>query len=545
MHIEARLREHIVSSNLLPPQDLRRALSAAETAHVRLDQALVELGLLTETKLAELLSAEFDIGTLAPGDIPAARLEVPLAPSYLLAKSILPIATSESGLVLAMADPYDDFTARAVALKTGRTVTRKRIVRSVLDRTLSELYGDVLPPLETGEGERSPEVADGRDVVALRDAASDAPVVRFVQDTIRAAVIRGASDIHLKPLPHGAQMLFRIDGKLEAQAAPDARTYASVISRLKILANLDIAERRLPQDGKLSVTVGGEAVDVRISTMAHVHGEGAVLRLLSRQLVHTSLADLGFSSHIESGLQRLTAATEGLIVVTGPTGSGKSTTLHAILQRLIRPDLNVVTVEDPVEYRVDGISQIQVDEKAGLTFPTILRSLLRQDPDIILVGEIRDGETAAIAVQAALTGHLVLATLHTNSALAAVPRLIDMGVEPYLLAAVMRGALAQRLVRRRCPYCAGEHQELHLVYGPKDATTTCTHCGGKRLAGRVAVGELALLDNETIEALANSTSLPKHLEARLREQGFLPMREDAAQRLRTGEIVADDMAAVA
>lgn len=545
MNLEAQLAEHLRGSNLVPEQDLTRAQLAAGRAEVRLDQALVELGVLTKSKLAELLRTPFGVAPVATADIPSAPLDVGISPSYFVAKSVLPIAVGGNGLTLAMVEPYDDFTAKAVALKTGKTVVRKLIDGAVLERAFADFYGDLiatLGPLAVDAGGHGP---DNRDVTALKDSASDAPVVRFVQETIRNAVARGASDIHLKPLPYGAEMSFRIDGKLERQAAPDARTYASVISRLKILANLDIAERRLPQDGKLSITVAGEAVDVRISTMAHVHGEGAVLRLLSRQLVHTSLRDLGFSPHIEDGLQRLIATTEGLIVVTGPTGSGKSTTLHAILQRLIRPELNIVTVEDPVEYRIDGISQIQVDEKVGMTFPTILRSLLRQDPDIILVGEIRDPETASIAVQAALTGHLVLATLHTNSALAAVPRLIDMGVEPYLLAAVMRGSLAQRLVRRRCPNCASDHADLRLVHGENALGSDCDHCGGSRYLGRVAVGELALLDGEIVEALAASARLPATLDARLREQGYLPMREDAAQRLRSGEIAADDLAAVA
>jgi type II secretory ATPase GspE/PulE/Tfp pilus assembly ATPase PilB-like protein len=244
-----------------------------------------------------------------------------------------------------------------------------------------------------------------------------------------------------------------------------------------------------------------------------VLGEGAVLRLLSRQLIRTSLGDLGFSPDIEAGLRQLVSTSEGLVLVVGPTGSGKSTTLHALLQQLIRPDLNIVTVEDPVEYKVEGISQIQIDEKAGLTFPRVLRSLLRQDPDIILVGEIRDAETAAIAVQAALTGHLVLATLHTNSALAAVPRLVDMGIEPYLLAAVLRGVLAQRLVRRH------------------------------RSSGRLAIGELALLDSDTIEALAQSTTLPPELKGRLAARGYRPMREDAERRVLAGDIVTEDLAA--
>jgi len=245
----------------------------------------------------------------------------------------------------------------------------------------------------------------------------------------------------------------------------------------------------------------------------------------------------------------LTKTTEGLVLVTGPTGSGKSTTLHAVLHQLARPDLNVVTVEDPVEHKVDGIAQIQVDEKAGLTFPKILRSLLRQDPDIILVGEIRDTETASIAVQAALTGHLVLATLHTNSALAAVPRLIDMGVEPYLLASVLRGVLAQRLVRRRCASCEGatRHQSAWngTAHFPQTARHECPSCGGSGYSSRVAVGELALLDEELVDALAHSVTLAPQLDLKLRTRGYRPMREDALARLQSGEIASDEFAAVA
>lgn len=492
--------------------DLARAKKAAEAAHGRLDHALVGLGLLSEAQRIELASQLFGVAEMRSGEAPAeAVLPELLRPAYLASVSALPVRADAQGLVLAMVDPFDDFAASAVALKTGRQVRRQRISRPDFATLFAALYGT--DASGAGLADAEPPDAESSDIDTLRDAASDAPVIRFVQEAIASAVALGASDIHLRPTRSGAEMLFRIDGELAAQPAPEGRSLPSVVSRLKILANLDISERRLPQDGRIRSNVAGRPVDIRLSTMPHVHGEGAVLRLLSRELAAGSLGELGFSPGIDAGLARLFGAADGLVLVTGPTGSGKSTTLHAALKQLIRPELNVVTIEDPVEYRVDGAAQIQVDEKLGLTFPRVLRSLLRQDPDIILVGEIRDAETARIAVQAALTGHLVLATLHTNSAPAAVPRLIDMGVEPYLLAAVLRGVLAQRLVRR---------------------------VGG----GRVAVGELMLLDAALTETLATG-SLDSALRARLAAGGYRPLIEDARQRLAGGEIDAAELKGLA
>ena len=493
--------------------DLLRAQAAAEAASKRLDQALLDLGLITETQLGELLQAGFGVAELGPEEVPAAAvLPGVVRPGYLATAQVLPVLADASSITVAMVDPFDDFAANAVALRTGRAVLRRRISRQRFEQMFAAHYGAAVALDPPGAGVEASEAASG-DVELLRDAASDAPVIRFVQDAIRLAVERGASDIHLRPTRNGAEMLLRIDGVLVPQAAPEAGTFASVVSRLKILASLDISERRLPQDGRIRANVGGRPVDIRLSTMPHIHGEAAVLRLLSRELAASRLADLGFSPEIEAGLERLFEATDGLILVTGPTGSGKSTTLHAALKQLIRPGLNIVTIEDPVEYRVDGAAQIEVDEKLGLSFPRVLRSLLRQDPDIILVGEIRDAETAKIAVQAALTGHLVLATLHTNSAPDAVPRLIDMGVEPYLLAAVLRGVLSQRLVRR---------------HGGGDG-------GGP---GRLALGELLLLDAELTSSLAQGRRLAAVSADRL---GYRRLADDARARLAAGEIDAADL----
>lgn len=513
---------------LLRPEELARASAAAEAADQRLDRALLELGLLSEASLRRLLHDDFGVVDVSEDQIPKQAILIEdLRPGFLSSAQVLPIAVTEQTLTLAMVDPFDDFSANGVALKTGRMVVRRRIGESMFEAALFDLYGVRLTQPAV-EGEAAAE-AQGGDIDTLRDAASDAPVIRFVQDAFRAAVEQGASDIHLRPGRSGASIHYRIHGDLVAQPDPSPKLYPSIISRLKILASLDISERRLPQDGRIRANVAGRPVDIRVSTMPHVHGEAAVLRLLSRELAVSGLGELGFSADIEAGLEKLFEAADGLILVTGPTGSGKSTTLHAALKQLIRPDLNVVTIEDPVEYRVDGAAQIQVDEKIGLTFPRILRSLLRQDPDIILIGEIRDGETARIAVQAALTGHLVLATLHTNSAPAAVPRLIEMGVEPYLLAAVLRGVLAQRLVRRRCPTCGG-------------GDAACGDCNGGGTTGRIAIGELLVTSAETTEMLARTSDMNGEAKTRLSAIGYRPLREDAERRVAAGEIDRAELA---
>lgn len=520
-----KLAAFLSQQDAVRPDDLARARAAAEIADKRLDQALLDLGLLTEAALRDVLVQQFGVADVLPGELPRAPvLPDDLSPHYLATAEALPLSAAGDILALAMVDPFDDFTATAIGLKTGRSVVRRRISRQRFEAAMADVYGAAFAP-EVNPADEAAEVSTG-DVELLRDAASDAPVIRFVQDALRAAVEQTASDIHLRPMRGGAEMLFRVQGELVQQAPPELRQFASIISRLKILAGLDISERRLPQDGRIRANVAGRPVDIRISTMPHIHGEAAVLRLLSRELAVSGLGELGFSPAIQSQLETLFTAADGLILVTGPTGSGKSTTLHAALKQLIRPDLNVVTIEDPVEYRVDGAAQIQVDEKIGLTFPRVLRSLLRQDPDIILVGEIRDAETARIAVQAALTGHLVLATLHTNSALAAVPRLVDMGVEPYLLGAVLRGVLAQRLVRRLCTHCGG---------------SGCGRCNDSGHAGRVAIGELLLLDANLSEALAQSLELAPAQQERLRQAGYRPLREDADDRVRSGEIAAADL----
>lgn len=525
-------RQIVEISGKVSTHDLERAQAAAAAAHKRLDEALLDLGILGETALQEI--ADFGLGVAKyDGLIPVPDQVRQLLPSSFVAnKRALPVAVLERRLVVAMVQPFDDFAARAIELKTGFIVERQRATEEQFEAVYASLFGE-LPQHENLTASADRSEADVDDLEILRESASDAPVIRFVQDMVRAAVAARVSDIHLRAARGQAELLWRIDGELLTKPAPDLKLLPAIVSRLKILANLDISERRLPQDGRIRLSVAGEAIDLRMSTMPNIYGEGVVLRLLSRQVGEVGLKDLGFSPHIESHLESLFGFKDGLILVTGPTGSGKSTTLHAALRQLIRPGVNVVTIEDPVEYRLDGASQVQVDEKIGLTFPRVLRSLLRQDPDVILIGEIRDGETAKIAIQAALTGHLVLATLHTNSAAAAVPRLIDMGVETYLLAAVLRGSLAQRLVRRVCPECTAATTK-----------TQCATCDGSGYSGRVAIGELLALDPELTTQLAHVPVTDLSVQDILRRNGFVPIGEDAANRLANGEIAAKDLETV-
>lgn len=546
--IESQLADQLLVDGVVNADDLTRTRAAATATGKRLDQALVDLGMVSETTLERLLHSAFGVVEVDMNRVPREPvLPESLAPAYLAAVRAMPLSCDSDVVMLAMCDPFDDFTAKAVSLKLQRPVVRCRIAGSAFTELFGEVYGERW--LDRSLAIESPrEVSDGADLDVLRDAASGAPVVRFVQSMIRDAVESGASDVHLRPRANGVEMQFRVNGSLTVQRSPDAGMLPAILSRLKVLANLDISERRLPQDGRIRTNVAGRPIDIRVSTMPHVRGEAAVLRILTGQSAASSLSKLGFSAELERGIAELFGTPEGLILVTGPTGSGKTTTLHAGLRRLIRPDVNVVTIEDPVEYRLDGAAQIQVDEKIGLSFAKVLRSLLRQDPDVILVGEIRDAETARIAVQAALTGHLVLATLHTNSALAAVPRFIDMGVEPYLLAAVLRGVLAQRLVRRLCPKCSREAPKRG---GDDDDTGAsplyrirgdgCDHCGQSGYVGRIAVGELVLLDGEVTEALAGSSDLPIALRERIRSRGYRPLQQDAQSKAQAGEIERDDV----
>ncbi|MBX3635600.1 MAG: type II secretion system ATPase GspE [Rubrivivax sp.] len=361
----------------------------------------------------------------------------------------------------------------------------------------------------------------------LLEAADDAPIIRMLNALLTQAAKDGASDIHIEPYERSSAVRFRVDGTLREVVQPNKALHAALISRLKIMAELDIAEKRLPQDGRISLRIGGRAIDVRVSTLPSAHGERAVLRLLDKTESKFTLEGLGMSGDVLAAYGRLIHQPHGIVLVTGPTGSGKTTTLYASLTRIDTAGTNVLTVEDPVEYELPGIGQTQVNPKIDLTFAKALRAILRQDPDVIMIGEIRDFETAQIAIQASLTGHLVLATVHTNDAVSSVTRLIDMGVEPFLLSSSLLGVLAQRLVRKLCPHCRRQGDDGH--WHP----VGCEHCGHTGYKGRTGVYELMVATPE-VQALVHNRADEQTLAATARAAGLRSMREDGERLVREG-----------
>jgi general secretion pathway protein E len=482
---------------------LERARRVAAESGQRLDSVMIQLGLVSERGLAEAYAALLGTRLVTPDRFP----DEPLFPErlttrFLRAARAMPIALEHEVLLVAATDPLDPFTASAIAAATGRRVVLEVAVPIEIEAAFDRLYRDEATADDTAGGGEHGDAPLEEDAERLKDLASEAPVIRLVNQMISRAVETHASDIHIEPFEDRLRIRYRYDGVLQEAESPPVRLTAAITSRVKIMAKLDIAERRLPQDGRIRMAVRGQDVDFRVSTIPSLHGETVVMRILDRTAVAFDYAKLGLPAPV---IDRLTAALNlpnGIVLVTGPTGSGKTTTLYSGLLALNSVTRKVVTVEDPIEYQLRGINQIQVKPQIGLTFATLLRSILRQDPDVIMVGEIRDLETAQIAVQAALTGHLVLSTLHTNSAAATITRLRDMGLEDYLLTAVLRGVLAQRLVRRLCAACKREDAAAPELVARFDLARRsarrpltlwhpvgCPLCRGTGYRGRLAIAE--------------------------------------------------------
>jgi len=522
----------------LAEDNLERGRGAASASGERLDRALSKLGLVSDAAFAAGWSAVTTWPLVEAW--PSEPISVPGVPDRFLVRSgLVPLGIEDRILRLAVADPLDAFSLAAVSAKTGLTVAPYIAKPAELQAALEKI--DAAGGSAAGVDESFGGLAS--DVDRLRDLASEAPAIRAIETMIERAVDIGASDIHVLPTVNGGRVRIRVDGVLRDIAAWSRDLTASVTSRLKVMAGLDIAEARLPQDGRLRVPHRGVELDLRVATIPQVHGEGVVLRVLHRARATPDLGSLALSPEVLAGIERVIAASNGLLLVTGPTGSGKTTTLYATLQRLARPDRNIITVEDPVEHTLDGAAQVQIDRRIGFDFAQALRSVLRHDPDVVMIGEIRDGETASIAVRAALTGHLVLATVHTNSAIAAVPRLVDMGVEPWLLASTLRGAMAQRLLRRLCPSCrvasAVQYEQfLHLageralrcdtVFEPAG----CPQCSGTGYRGRIAVGEFVAAAPALVAAIGERANGQALEEA---APPYLSLLDDALRRVVAGE----------
>jgi general secretion pathway protein E len=532
----AKLGQTLIDSGAIDRRTLDRARRVATETGGRLDQVLTQLGLISDRGLAEALAQLTAAPLVKIVDYPDAPLfRDRLKPKFLRRARVLPIAASDERATLAMADPLDVFSRNAISTALGRPVAIAVAVPIELEAALERLYAD---EEEGGNGE---EILDERvpaaepaeeDAERLKDLASEAPVIRLVNQLIARAVETHASDVHLEPFPDRLRVRYRYDGVLHEVEPPPPRLQGAIISRVKIMARLDIAERRLPQDGRIKLTVRGHEIDFRVSTIPSLYGEKVVLRVLDRTAVEFDYEKLGLPLDVRQGVERLLELPNGMVLVTGPTGSGKTTTLYTGLLKLNTVARNVVTVEDPIEYQLTGINQIQVKPQIGLNFANLLRSILRQDPDVIMIGEIRDLETVQIAVQAALTGHLVLSTVHTNSAAATLTRLRDMGLEDYLMTATLRGVLAQRLVRRLCPVCkTPEPATLALIerfglerLAPTNEITLfhpkgCLECRGTGFRGRRAIAEL-LVPNRTIDRLIFEGAEEAAIERAAIEQGM-------------------------
>jgi len=554
-----RLSAVLVDRLILDELSANRALRAQREAGERFDLVLVRLGLVPETLMAQNLADFCKLPFVSAADLLAvAAVNDDLNVAYLKQTLMLPIADAGDHIVVAIADPFNREAPDALAYQLDRKVVCCLAAASDIDAAIERLYGVTEAAVGTPQRKHAGDAAaNDDDVQRLQDMASEAPIIRLVQDLIHRAVTTLASDIHIEPAEDSVRVRYRIDGVLHTVQNLPLEVRAALCSRVKIIARLNIAERRLPQDGRAKVTVRGREIDLRVSTMPTLWGESLVLRILDRSSIELDFAKLGFAERDENALIRLLEQPNGIILVTGPTGSGKTTTLYTALSALNSTERKIFTVEDPIEYQLPGINQIQVQPRIGLTFAAALRSILRQDPDIIMLGEIRDLETAQIAIQASLTGHLVLSTVHTNSAVSTVTRLLDMGIEKYLLGSCLKGVLAQRLVRKLCNSCAGpaEHPAALLASMPADSPPAasapwcaaklrqaagCPACRQSGFSGRTTIYEMLTITPQLQQAMVSDTS-----EAALSkiavETGMVPMLNNGLAKVFAGETIPEEV----
>ena len=551
MESHLNLAERLVERRLLSDDEMERVIKLQQEQQAPLTRLIVELGFLSEDDLLPVLHDHFDIPLVSMKDLPATPLPIEFPAGvvefFKLARMV-PLGLEGRELRVAVADPMELSRLQALELAVGLHVRPVLAKEKEIAARIEALFGSGYSQ-ETGQAAVAREIEGGideEDVAHLRDMASEVPVIRLVNQMLVRALESRASDVHIEPFENQLKVRYRIDGILHEVEPPPRQLRAAVISRLKILAQLNIAERRLPQDGRIKIRLAGKDVDLRIATIPTLYGESVVIRLLERGQIFTELETLGFPSAILQQFNDMIARPHGMILVTGPTGSGKTTTLYGALQKINDPGKKIITIEDPVEYQLSGVNQIQVKPQIGLTFANGLRSIVRQDPDVIMVGEIRDFETAEIAVQAALTGHLVFSTLHTNDAAGAISRLLEMGVQDYLLSSSLLGVLAQRLVRRLCVQCrkempftavSGDEPELKTVNGSVPQmvweAVGCEACSGTGYFGRVGIFELLPVNAEITKIMVQRADAGSIRTAAV-HQGMKLLREDGWDKVRHG-----------
>ena len=548
-----KLGQMLVDAGLLKPDQLAQAVEACAAAGERLGEYLCGMGAIREEQVVDLLGRQLKVSRYDPERYPIDMALSGLIPVDLAQRlKVIPLGRRNGTIVLGMSDPTD-----IDALDAVEQLTRCEVVPVICtDREINQLtnglygsfagIGDVAAAAGDPAGDVAdlPSMAEDVEVGSLKNMAEGAPVIRMVNWIISQAAREGASDVHISPESNYVQLRFRIDGKLREVPAPPKSLHLSIVSRIKILAQMDIAVSRVPQDGRFTVKLDNREINIRVSTIPTTNGENVVLRLLDMGAFNYSLFDLGMSERDREQLSRVIEAPYGMILSTGPTGSGKTTTLYAMLKELNHPDVHIITVEDPVEYRVAKIRQVQLNVKAGMTFASGLRSILRQDPDVIMVGEIRDAETARIATQAALTGHRVLSTVHTNDAAGAITRLIDMGIEPFLVASVLLVSFAQRLVRKVCPHCAVRSEpgrQSRSFWGVPDReefavmkAKGCARCQHTGYQGRIGIFEVLMMDDMVRELIARKATTAEINQAARAAGRLRTLKEDALDKLRQG-----------
>ena len=539
----------LVAQQKLTEADLQRARRVQEGSGEPLDILLVKLGLVSERDMAEALAAQLQLPLVRPADYPDTPvLDREVSPRFFKDARAIPLAEEAQGLVVALANPTDDYVLGALRLATGKTILPRVAIPSELEVAFERLYGSgrsAMGQIVDSIG-LADDLTDEEQIQHLKDLASEAPVIRLVNLMIARAVESRASDIHIEPFENRLKVRYRVDGVLREVESPPSRLSAAVISRIKIMAKLNIAERRLPQDGRIQLRAQGKEIDLRVSTVPTLWGESVVMRILDKASVVLDFEVLGFSPTMLKRFRQVLDLPHGILLVTGPTGSGKTTTLYTALQTLNTPERKILTVEDPVEYQLEGINQIQAKPQINLTFASALRAIVRQDPDVIMIGEMRDLETAGIAVQSALTGHLVLSTLHTNDAAGSVTRLLDMGVDDYLLTSTISGILAQRLVRLLCRHCRQPYpalpelvEELRLQrFSDSPAITLyqpvgCEHCGGTGYRGRAAIMEFLVM-SDALRRLVLKHADAGQLQAEAQREGMDTMYEDGLRKAVAG-----------
>jgi len=554
LKLKKKLGEILVEGSLITEKQLYKALPIQKKSNLKLGQFLVQQGVVSEAQVVDMISSQLNIEQYSAVKYPLDTELANVLPADMAFKyQAAPLKKSGLLLTIAMLDPVDINAIDAIEVYTNNEVETLICTEQDLNQLLSGLYGTysgiggVLEDMEEMQYDKEadkPQTTEDVEVSSLQGMAEEAPVIRLVNSILSQGVREGASDIHISPEKDYVQVRFRVDGKLHEVPAPPKAMFLPIISRLKILSNMDISISRIPQDGRFTVKMKNKEINIRSSTMPSIYGENLVLRLLDTSSGILSLERLGMSENNRQQIETMIRKPYGMILSTGPTGSGKSTSLYSILKAINQPDINIVTVEDPVEYRIEKIRQIQLNRKAGMTFADGLRSILRQDPDVIMVGEIRDSETATIAVQAALTGHRVFSTLHTNDAAGAITRFIDMGIEPFLVSSVMIASFAQRLVRTICPQCKTSYKppdELLEFWGLDKSETNnfkqgkrCFNCMHTGYKGRTGIYEVLVIDDMIQKMILKNNTSQEIGRAAKQACNLTTLKENAAEKIKQG-----------